>query len=51
MTIRFVKPNPIVICSNPKPSNKLEEQTEGQRYEDLFVPTIKITCRANMGER
>ena len=26
MTLRFVKPNPIVACGNPKPSNKLEEE-------------------------
>lgn len=30
MTIRFVKPNPIMICSNPKPSNMLEEMYVAQ---------------------
>ena len=30
MTIRFVKPNPIVACGNPKPSKELEEKYVAQ---------------------
>ena len=33
MTIRFVKPNPIVICSNPKPSKELEEKYVAQNTQ------------------